>query len=82
MGRTYKIVSELMIVVYITGCSAGEQYSLGLFSKVLLGASLVFALSMNRKQFYRNSIILKYLEEFPCTALGNLMDSKVSCSVV
>jgi hypothetical protein len=29
-----------MIVVYITGCSAGEQYSHRLFSKVLLGAQV------------------------------------------
>jgi hypothetical protein len=27
-----------MMLVYKTGCSAGEQYSHGLFSKVLLGA--------------------------------------------
>jgi len=60
MGSTYKIVSKLMIVVYITGCSAAEQYSHGLFSKVLLGASLVFALSINRKQFDSSSIKFKY----------------------
>jgi hypothetical protein len=38
----YLILSylKLLIVVYITGCSAGEQYSQRLFSRVLLGAQV------------------------------------------
>ncbi len=40
IGSTFKTVSKLLIVVYITGCSAGEQYSHRLFSRVLLGAQV------------------------------------------
>jgi hypothetical protein len=38
IAKWYKIVNRMMMFVNKTGCSAGERYSHGLFSKVLLGA--------------------------------------------